>query len=63
MQLADGFPKGLTLSCSLAIEPVSRCVSLSLVSTLQEFDSVIPVDVVRVKSYVNSFLDSFGVPV
>ena len=46
-----------------AIVPVSRCVSWSLVSTLQEFDSVIPVDVIRVKSYVNSFLDSFGVPV
>ena len=46
-----------------AIVPVSRCVSWSLVSTLQEFDSIIPVDFIRVKSYVNSFLDSFGVPV
>ena len=46
-----------------AIVPVSRCVSWSLVSTLQEFDSIIPVDVIRVKCYVSSFFDSFDVPV
>ena len=29
----------------------------------RNFDSITPVDVIRVKSYVNSFLDRAGVPV
>ena len=37
---------------------VSRCVSCSLVSTLQEFRFRYPVDIIRVKSYVDGFLDS-----
>ena len=37
---------------------VSRYVSCSLVSTLQEFRFRYPVDVIRVKSYVDGFLYS-----
>ena len=38
-----------------AAVPVSRCC--------RNFDSVIPVDVIRVKSDMDNFLDSSGVPV
>lgn len=45
------------------VVPVSRCVYWSLVSRYWYLDSVTPVDSVRVKSTVDSFLDSPGVPV
>ena len=45
------------------VVPFSCCVSWSWASTLREFQFAIPVGVIRVKSYVNSFLDPSGVPV
>lgn len=64
--MSSGFPRGLTSSCSFGGLLSYR----SLVEFLdhwyprfRNFDSVIPVDVIRVKSYVDSFLDTSGVPV
>ena len=45
------------------VVPFSCCVSVSWASTFGNFNSAIPVDVIRVKSCVNSFLDPSGVPV
>ena len=63
--VSSGFPRGLTLSCFLAGLMLYQSPVVFLdcwYPCFRNFDSIIPVDVIRVKSSVDSYLDSSGVP-
>ena len=60
------FPKGPIWSCSLGGSLMYRSPVVFLdrwYPRFRNFNSVVPIDVIRVKSYVDSFLDPTGVPV
>ena len=60
------FPRGLIWSCSLGSLLMYRSPVVFLdrwYPRFRNFNSVIPIDVIRVKSYVDSFLDPTGIPV
>lgn len=63
--MSSGFPRGLTLSCFLAGLMLYQSPVVFLdcwCPCFGNFGSIVPVDVVRVKSSVDSYLDSSGVP-
>ena len=48
-------------NCNVPARSYSLRRPLLYIYTIQNFNSIIPVDVIRVKSYVDSLLDSAGV--